>query len=397
MRAPHALIAGAGIGGLCAALCLVRAGWRVSLFEQAKQFEEAGAGLQLTPNASVILSGLNVIKRLTPSSVSHRAIRVRRARDGATLCLMEINDAEERWGAPYLLVHRADLQRALLEAVAREDAIAIHTGVAVASFASGDDGVAVALRQGLIRTEAAGDCLIGADGLRSLVRAKLLGSSPDALRFSKRTAWRSLVASNRVAADLLRPETTLWLGRNAHLVHYPLRNQTVVNVVATIEDKFGDSEDAKGWSTRGDPAFLKARFSAWDGAARALLGSADEWRKWPLFDCDPLDSWTTGRVALLGDAAHPMMPFLAQGAAQAIEDADALGRALGGERDIPRALRTYEAARLPRASRVQRQSRSQAAAYHLGGPAAFARDIALRAVSGERMLARLNWLYDARP
>lgn len=397
MSHPHALIAGAGIGGLCAALCLARGGWLVSVFDQANALEEAGAGLQLSPNASAILRDLNVIERLIPSSLAPRAIKIRRARDGATLSLMQLNGAEKRWGAPYLLVHRADLQRALLETIAQHDAIAIHTGVAVAGFASGGDGVAVALRRGLIRMEAAGDCLIGADGSRSIVRAKLLGSAPDTLRFSKRTAWRSLVAANRVAPDMLRPETSVWLGRKAHLVHYPLRGQTIVNVVAIVEGELGDSGLEKGWSSPGDPAFLEARFSGWDKTARALLAAADDWRKWPLFDRDPLAAWTMGRVALLGDAAHPMLPFLAQGAAQAIEDADALGRALASDQDIPRALKSYEAMRLPRSSRVQQQSRRQGEIYHLSGPAALARDIGLRALGGERMLARFDWLYDAGP
>ncbi|MEJ0093713.1 MAG: FAD-dependent monooxygenase [Methylocella sp.] len=397
MSRPHALIAGAGIGGLCAALCLARGGWLVSVFDQASALEEAGAGLQLSPNASAILRDLDVIERLIPSSLAPRAIKIRRARDGATLSLMQLDDAEKRWRAPYLLVHRADLQQALLDTIAQHDAIAIHTGVAVAGFAAGGDGVAVALRRGLIRMEAAGDCLVGADGWRSIVRAKLLGSAADALRFSKRTAWRSLIAASRVAPDMLRPETSVWLGRKAHLVHYPLRGQTIVNAVAIVEDELGDSGAEKGWSSPGDPAFLEARFSGWDKTARALLAAADDWRKWPLFDRDPLEAWTMGRVALLGDAAHPMLPFLAQGAAQAIEDADALGRALASDQDIPRALKTYEAMRLRRSSRVQQQSRRQGEIYHLSGPAALARDIGLRALGGERMLARFDWLYDARP
>jgi salicylate hydroxylase len=401
MSHPHALIAGAGIGGLSAALCLVQAGWQVSIFDCAPALEEVGAGLQLSPNATAILRRLDVIERLAPSSLTPEAIRVRRASDGATLALMKLGDAESRWGAPYLLAHRADLQRALLDAAAKEDAIRIHTGVAVAGFAAGADGVVAALRQGVVRVEAAGDCLIGADGSRSLIRAKLLGGAPDALQFSKRTAWRALVPAGRAGAEALRPESCLWLGRKAHLVHYPLRGGSVVNVVAIVEEDEGPSALDSGWSNQGDSDFLKARFSTWHDAARSLIGGAADWRKWRLIDRDPLPAWSAGRVALLGDAAHPMLPFLAQGAAQAIEDAGALGDALQhtagrDEGAVSRALAAYAATRLDRASRVQRESRAQAKIYHLDGAAAFARDMAIRAFGGERMLARYDWLYDAR-
>ncbi len=396
MSEPHALIAGAGIGGLSAALCLARAGWRVSIFESATTLEEVGAGLQLSPNASAILQKLNVIERLKGFSLAPESIRVRRARDGATLSLMPLADAERRWGAPYLLVHRADLQRALLQTVAEEDAIRIHAGVAVAGFASGSDGVVAALRQGLLRLEASGDCLIGADGARSLVRAKLLGGGADSASFIKRTAWRALIDADRVAPEALRPESCLWLGREAHLVNYPLRGGAVVNVVAVLDENEAAPRPEEDWSRPGDPAVLAARFSSWHKAARSLLAAAQHWRKWPLIDRDPLPGWTAGRVALLGDAAHPMPPFLAQGAAHAIEDAAALAEALQATRDVPAGLDAYAAARRERADRVQRESRAQGRIYHLSGPAAFVRDAALRALGGERLLARYDWLYRVR-
>jgi salicylate hydroxylase len=397
MTQPHALIAGAGIGGLSAALSLARAGWRVSVFESANALEEVGAGLQLSPNASAILRDLNVIERLRPMCLAPESIRVRRASDGATLCLMRLRDAEKRWGAPYLLAHRADLQRALLDAVAEDASIDLQTGAAVTNFAATPKGVFVELRRGPVRLEASGDCLIGADGSRSLVRAKLLVGA-DSLTFSMRTAWRALIEADRVAPEALRLESCLWLGRKAHLVHYPLRGAAVVNVVAIIEEN--EPPMSEGWSDRGDPAVLAARFASWHRSARALLGAARDWRRWPLLDRDPLSSWTAGRVALLGDAAHPMLPFLAQGAAQAIEDAGALGEALRREalrpeRDVSRGLVAYAAGRLDRASRVQRESRVQGRVYHLSGAAALARDAAFRALGGERMLARYDWLYGA--
>jgi salicylate hydroxylase len=393
MNPPHAVIAGAGIGGLCTALCLARAGWRVSLYEKANVLEESGAGLQLSPNASVVLRRLGIIERLTPYALCPEAIRIRRARDGATLALMPLADAEARWGAPYLVVHRADLQRALLEAVAFERGISLQTGAAVTGFASGNDGVAVAIAQGAIRLQTAGDCLIGADGLRSFVRQRL---HPDDLKFSGRTAWRATIEAARVPAALRRKETTLWLGRKAHLVHYPLRQGTIINAVAIVDEDFHPAP-ADFWSSPGEPEFLEARFSGWDASARDLLRAAPAWRKWPLADRNPAVSCVSGRVALTGDAAHPMLPFLAQGAAQAIEDAGVLGEVLARGENIEAGLRAYQEIRLSRVTRVQKESRRQATIYHLGGPAAFVRDAALRALGPEKMLARYDWLYNAHP
>lgn len=391
MDPPHAVIAGAGIGGLCTSLCLARGGWRVSLYEKAKVLEETGAGLQLSPNASAILGRLGVIERLARFALRPKAIRIRRARDGATLAVMPLDDAERRWGAPYLVVHRADLQRALLAAIARESSIRLQTGAAVAGFASGENFVAIAVEQGVVRLKAAGDCLIGADGVRSFVRQRL---GADSARFSGRTAWRATVDAARVPAELRRDETTLWLGRKAHLVHYPLRGGAIINVVAIVDEEFWP-DGADFWSSPGDRSFLGARFLGWDETARELLHAAPDWRKWPLFDCKPIASWVAGRVALMGDAAHPMLPFLAQGAAQTIEDASVLGDVLARGQNIEASLCAYLEARHARATRVQRESRRQAAIYHLAGPAALLRDMALRALGPQKMLARYDWLYDA--
>ncbi len=391
MNPPHAVIAGAGIGGLCASLCLARGGWRVSLYEKAKVLEETGAGLQLSPNASEVLRRLGVIERLTPFALRPKAIKIRRARDGATLAVMLLDDAERRWGAPYLVVHRADLQRVLLEAIARESSIKLQTGAAVAGFASGENSVAIAIEQGVVRLKAVGDCLIGADGVRSFVRQRL---GADSARFSGRTAWRAKVEAARVPDAMRREETTLWLGRKAHLVHYPLRGGAIINVVAVVDEVFCP-DGADFWSSAADRSFLEARFSGWAEAALKLLRVAPDWRKWPLFDCKPIASWVAGRVALMGDAAHPMLPFLAQGAAQAIEDAGALGEVLTCGQYIEESLCAYQEARRPRAARVQLESRRQAKIYHLAGPAALLRDMALRALGPQKILARYDWLYDA--
>ncbi len=391
MNSPHALIAGAGIGGLCAALCLARKGWRVSIYEKAKFLDESGAGLQLSPNASAILQKIGLVERLGRFALCPEAITIRRARDGATLARMPLRDAERRWGAPYLVVHRADLQRALLDAAARASGIRLLTDAAVNGFELGASRVSAVIGQCGVRGQAEGDCLIGADGVHSFVRQSLgFGSA----RFARKTAWRALVEAARVPAAMRREETTLWLGRGAHLVHYPLRGGAVINVVAIVEENCWSGAESF-WASPGDPRDLMPRFAGWDRSARELLCAAAGWRKWPLFDCPPAASWVRGRVALLGDAAHAMLPFLAQGAAQAIEDAGALGEALDQGKDIEAGLRAYQALRRARATRVQKESRRQAAIYHLSGPAAFFRDAALRALSGETLLARYDWLYAA--
>jgi salicylate hydroxylase len=389
MRKRRALIAGAGIGGLCAGLCLVRAGFEVAIFEQADALEEAGAGLQISPNASVILRRLGVLERFRAAALEPQAILVRRARDGAVLAQLPLGDAERRWGAPYLLAHRADLQRALVAAVAAEPAIALRTGATVTDFSARSDAVTMSLVDG---SEATGDFLICADGVRSKLREKLVGAGRD-VSGPRRTAWRALVPAASVAPEMLWPDSNLWLGPGAHVVHYPLRGGSVVNLVAVLDTGPKVLPLEAGWSTPGDPAFLLRRFEAWAEPLRDLIAAAPDWRIWPLVERAPLARWSVGRVALLGDAAHPMLPFLAQGAALAIEDAAALGQALSSHSDIEPGLETYQAMRQARADRVQRDSRTQGTIYHLWGPAALARDLAMRAAGGRSLLARYAWLY----
>jgi salicylate hydroxylase len=391
MNPPHAVIAGAGVGGLCAAIGLARRGWRISVFEKAKFLDEAGAGLQLSPNATAILQELGIIEHLVRFALRPKSILIRRARDGATLALLPLEDAERRWGAPYLLAHRADLQRALLDTAACQPGIILTSGAAVSGFVSSRHNISVSVSQGGRPSTVEGDCLIGADGVRSFVRHTLgLGGA----RFSGKTAWRALVEAPRVPMAMRGEETTLWLGRGAHLVHYPLRGGSVINAVAIVDDDFCAGEE-NFWSNLGDACVLETRFRGWDKAAQELLGAAPEWRKWPLFECGPLENWGCGRAALIGDAAHAMLPFLAQGAAQAIEDAGALAAALNQGEDIEANLRAYHTTRHARATRVQNESRMQGAIYHLSGPAALLRDTALRALSGAKMLARYDWLYSA--
>ncbi len=396
---PHALIAGAGIGGLTAALGLARRGWRITILERSELMQEAGAGLQISPNASAILRELDVLRRLASAALAPQAIHVRQGRTGATITRLPLGNAERRWGAPYLLAHRSDLLKALIEAVAEQPSITIHPRCPLTGFVATDHEVSAALH-GSTRMNATADCLIGADGVRSFVRTRLADLQNDAADIpakARHVAWRTLIKSDRLASDLKQPESTLWLGPKAHLVHYPLRGGAIINVVAVLDETVEIDWTADIWTRSGDPHLIAERFARWSWQIRDLIAAAEEWRIWPLVERDMPPAWNAGRVTLLGDAAHPMLPFLAQGATQAIEDAAALATCLAPGCDIVRALAEFAAARRARAGRVQAESHRQAKIYHLSGPVALVRDLAMRALGPERLLARYDWLYGGKP
>ena len=393
----HAIIAGAGIGGLTAAIALARAGLRVTLLERAKAIEEAGAGLQLAPNATGVLGELGLIDRVMQAALRPDHLRIRRASDGVELAGFPMGAvAEARWGAPSAVIHRADLQNALLERCSDHPDITIETDAEVRGFAEGTDGVEVAIGREAGARSMVGDLLIGADGLRSVIRANMGLGPGDQPVWSGRTAWRALLPADEAPEFALKPETCLWLGPKAHLVHYPLRGGTLINIVAITEDSWRGEEAQDLWAISGQPSDVSPRFARWQRDARMLVAAAKAWKRWPLFDREPTQRWTSQRVALLGDAAHPMLPFFAQGAAQAIEDAGALGRAFGRTQEVRTALADYEGARRRRAGDVVLASRRQGAIYHMTGPLAFARDLTMRSLSPQMMMARLDWLYGYR-
>jgi salicylate hydroxylase len=386
------IVAGAGIGGLSAALALAHKDFRVVVVDKAHRLEEAGAGLQLSPNVTRILIALGVGERLARTAVAIDAIRVRSQHNRAIVDIPLGTDAELRFGSPYWAAHRGDLQAALLETAEAHPGIEIELDLKAESFASDANGVTVQCRRGDRSTDRHGIALVGADGVWSTLRERLGEEAP---RFAGRTAWRATLPAEALDPEYRRRNVHLWLGGKAHLVAYPVKAGAAINLVAIA----ADDTATLGWSTKSARTEVLAHFSRrfWSQDVRDILALPDGWLRWPLYDRPPLVSWGQGRMTLLGDAAHPMLPFLAQGAGMAIEDGFVLAEHLAGARDdIESALRHYEAQRAPRTARVQRGARRNDMLYHFRWPASFARNMALRAMGGRRLLDRYDWIYDWR-
>jgi salicylate hydroxylase len=393
--ARHVIVAGAGIAGLTAALALARAGMRVTVFEQAAKLEETGAGLQLSPNASRILIALGLRERLASVAVAPQAIRVMAGGSAREIVRIPLGDEMvRRFGAPYWSIHRGDLQFALAEAVRKERDVVLELGARLEEFAAHVNGVSVLGRRGSQVLDDRGIALIGADGIWSTVAARLRRQAPPTFRH--RTAWRALVPADAVPAEFRQPFVHLWLGIDAHLVHYPVKSGSLINIVGIVHDEWNEA----GWSAPGDRNEILRHFArwAWSEKARALIAIPDRWLKWALYDRREPFRGAKVPVTLIGDAAHPMLPFLAQGASMAIEDAVVVTDMLDKYLDDPSdALRAYEGARWHRTARAQQYSRRQSRIYGLTGPEAFARNLAMRAMGGEKLRARYNWLYSWQP
>jgi salicylate hydroxylase len=376
-------IVGAGIGGLYAAAALARRGCAVTVLERAPALTEVGAGVQISPNGARLLDRIGALGAVRSASVAPPVAELRLGDSGAVVLRLAMGQAAEaRWGGPYLNIHRADLLAILADA-ARAAGVAVRTGAEVARV--GDEGVTTATGETL-----AADVVIGADGVRSTVREALFG--PEAPRFTGAVAWRATVPAEAVAPGLVPDGAVVWMGPGRHLVTYRLRGGRVINLVA-VEDRAAWS--AEGWSQPGDPDELRAAFRGWRMAP--LLAAVGSCFLWGLFDRPPLPRWSAGRVCLLGDACHPMPPYMAQGAVQAIEDGAALARLLPDGPDIPASLAAYHAARAPRATRVQQTARDNGRLYHARGTLERAARYGVIGV-GSRLApsvaaGRLDWLY----
>ena len=379
-------VIGAGLGGLAAGVALRQAGFDVDVYEQAPELTEIGGGINLGPNAVRVLYRLGLRPALDREAVRPLSTHQRRWQDGRTLQLAPLNPrCEELYGAPHLTVHRADLLAIIASGFAPER---LHLGHRLVGLSDKGDRVEAWFENSVRMTA---DVVIGADGINSTVRAALLGE--EAPRFAGCVAYRGLVPVERIADLGLELGSQSWVGPGGHFVHYFVSRGRLLNFVGWTEHDTWSRED---WTDRATIGRALQAFAGWHPQLRRIIGAADTCFIWALFDREPLPRWSIGRITLLGDACHPMYPFMGQGAAQAMEDGATLAACLsaagGGVPDV--ALRRYEELRRPRVTRLQEMSRANKTRFHLpDGPAQEARD-AEWARAGDRSPDALRWLYE---
>ncbi len=381
------LIAGAGIAGLTASLCLARNGFRVIVCERAGDLSELGAGIQLSPNAGRVLASLGLDEAIAREAVEPLAIDIRSGVSGRILTWIPTARFRERYGFPYRVIHRADLQAVLATAALAEPSITIRLGTKVG---------AVIQQAGsyLARTEHEGQsevvavsAVIGADGVWSELRERIAGSAVPAA--TGRTAWRALMPVDNAPPALPTDRVSLWLGEAAHLVTYPVARGSAINVVAVVDEEWTRS----GWNATGDGEWLAKRVGGWSAQARAIVSAPYSWQKWALVSIDPGAPWVQGPMALTGDAAHAMTPFVAQGGAMAIEDAAVLARCLRDGNNIETSLQAYQAERRPRAIEVAKAAARAGEIYHWRRPRAYLRDAALGLAGPALVFWQNDWIY----
>lgn len=393
------LIAGGGIGGLATALALARIGWRSHIAERRQEWSEAGAGIQLSPNGVAVLEKLGVAAHLAALAGVPRHLVVRDAASARVLQRLPLGGwIAARHGAPYWLAHRRDLQSALLARVDAEPLITVTTGFEAAFFAADSAGVRLESRDG---RRLDGSVLIGADGVFSRVRQQLF--APPAPRFSGLTAGRTVIPVERLqpspglSSQPIQFDTTgVWLAAGAHIVHYPVRAGREIAVVVVRTEPWRDH----GWSAPVAAQDIEGALRQVAPALAEALGRDHDWRRWALFEVEPLLQWSKGRVTLLGDAAHPTLPFLAQGGVLALEDAWTLAACLARAAkaaDIAAALAAFSDVRTVRSRRVVAAARRNGRIFHQSGAAAFARNAVMRLAPPERVIAAYDWVYGWKP
>ena len=388
------IVSGAGIGGLTAALCFIQQGAEVTVLERAPELGDIGAGIQVPPNAMKVFENLGLDNELAKIAFRPEAIEARMGRSGLGLFNIPLADAAiARWGAPYLHIHRADYIAVLETALRKQAPSAIQLGAELVSYSQNETGVTALLVDG---TEVTGDVLIGADGIHSPIRENMLG--PQAPVFTGNVAWRAVVPIDKLGDLPPRPTACAWMGAGKHCVTYRLRRGELANLVAVVErDNWTAESRSESWVERGTHEEALADFQGWHPTITRILSEATELYRWALFDRAPLQTWIDGRVALLGDAAHPMLPFMAQGAAMAVEDGFVLANELAKANDVRQGLYAYQQKRLKRTAVVQAGSRANAKTFHRRslatqlatyGPMWLAGKIAPTVIH-----ARQDWLY----
>ncbi|VAW05538.1 Uncharacterized oxidoreductase [hydrothermal vent metagenome] len=384
-----AVIAGAGIGGLSAALCLHKFGWDVELLEQAPELGDVGAGIQISPNGMKILRALGLEKELMAQCVAPRASQIRMGQSGRVIMTNSMAGFKEKYGAPYLHIHRADLIAVLHNAVEQRLPGAIRTSRTVVGYGQSEAKVHAKLDDG---SKVTGDIVIGADGIKSAIRDQVLG--PDRPRFTGNLAWRAVVPVEKLGRNVPLPVATVWLGEGKHAVTYLLRGGKLANFVGVVER--GDWQK-ESWSEQGSREQAMADFAGWHPTITTLIEQADTHFRWALFDREPLDQWSDGRVTLVGDACHPMLPFMAQGAVQAIEDGYVLAQSLASHDSTNAALTNYFSERRNRTARVQKAARTNMNIFHQRSPigklATFGSMWVAGKIDPEVAETSLDWLY----
>ncbi|MDM0054287.1 3-hydroxybenzoate 6-monooxygenase [Variovorax fucosicus] len=380
------LVAGGGIGGLAAALALVREGYNVKVIEQSAQIGEIGAGIQLSPNAFAACDALGVGANLRAKAVYTEEMVMFDAIDAKRVASISLGEGfRERFGNPYAVIHRADIHGALFEGVqATTEGIEFLTSTKIVHVEQDDSGVTLTDAKG---GQHEGQAVIGCDGVRSAVRQQYVG---DSIRVSGHVVFRAVIDTAEFPEALRFTAPCIWVGPNCHLVHYPLKGGDKFNLAVTFH-----SDHAEEWgSMDGDPAEVQRYFRATCEQVQQILRIPKAWKRWSTADRDPIEQWTFGRATLLGDAAHPMVQYLAQGACTACEDAVTLARALRHEGgDWPHALALYEKSRVARTARVVLSAREMGRIYHAKGVERLVRNDMWKGREQERFYDALDWLY----
>ncbi len=382
------LISGGGIGGLVAAYALAQQGFSVRLFEQSSEFREVGAGIQLGPNIFRVLEKIGLKDAILADAHVPPGQEMRDALTGKLILRIPLDEefSKRFGGQPYAVTHRADIHGTFLKACEGSNLITLETSRRVDGFTQDDKGVTVTLENG---EKVEGQALIGCDGMWSKVRESVVGDGRP--RVSGHIAYRAVLKREDVPKDLWRPDVILWAGPRTHFVHYPLRRGELYNLVAV----FHSDHYEEGWDAEGSKDLLWQHFKGEVPEVLRMLERIETWRMWVLCDREPVKNWTQGRVTLLGDAAHPMLQYLAQGACMATEDAVIIAEQMAATPDdLPGAFQRYQQARYLRTGRTQIMARVYGEFYHARGVAAELRDMALTGRTPQQSYEGIGWLYD---